>query len=64
MADFYLANLGSILTLTPTSDRARGRVADNIPEDSLVWGACSIAIEPRYIGPIVDGITADGLSIG
>lgn len=65
MADFSLMNHGSIVTLTPTSVAAKEWVSDHIPENSTQrWGACSIVVEPRFIGDIVEGITADGLSLG
>lgn len=63
MSDFNLQNHGSIMILTPTSTAGKAWIAEHIPEDAQTWGKCSIVIEPRYIGPIVDGICEEGLSL-
>lgn len=64
MADFSLTNHGSIVTLTPTSAAAHEWISEYIPETSMRWGACSIAVEPRFVDDIVDGINEAGLSLG
>lgn len=64
MADFSIMNHGSIVTLTPTSAAGHEWIAQYIPETSMRWGACSIVVEPRFVNDIVDGITAEGLSLG
>jgi hypothetical protein len=60
--DFLLFDHGSVLILRPDSDAARDWVDDNLPDDAL-WFGGGVAIEPRYIGPIVDGIADAGLSL-
>lgn len=64
MTDFVVMNHGSIVTLTPTSKAAHEWIAEYIPETSMRWGGCSIAVEPRFVGDIVEGITESGLSLG
>lgn len=65
MTDFSFANHGSITLLTPRSRKAKRWLADNVEQndETQYWGT-SIAIEPRYVGPILEGIMADGLTIG
>lgn len=62
MPDFRLHNSGSIILLTPLSAAADEWVEEHLPDDLLMFGA-SIAIEPRYIEPIIAGLIEDGLSI-
>jgi hypothetical protein len=60
--DFQVINQGSIFLLSPCSAAAHDWVAEHISDDHQEWGG-SIAVEPRYIGDIVAGIKADGLSV-
>lgn len=60
--DFYLQDEGSIAILIPLSDAAEDWVAEHLPEDATRWGN-GVVVEHRYVAPIVDGLTADGLSI-
>ena len=61
MTDFTLVNHGSVVLLRPWSDEARAWVTDHLPADAPARGK-SIAIEPRYVTPILDGIEADALT--
>lgn len=63
MRDFFIANHGSVVILTPMTDNAREWVDERIPVDALGFGR-GICIEPRYLDDIIDGITGDGLTIG
>lgn len=64
MCDFKLFNSGTVILLTPTSAAGQKWLKENIDlHQALRWGQCSIAIEPRYVEPLVDGICADGLSL-
>jgi hypothetical protein len=60
--DFYVANHGSIFLLTPVTQAAREWVAEHIPEDAPALGH-SIAIEHRFVGEVLAGITEDGLKL-
>jgi hypothetical protein len=63
-SDFTVRNEGSIVLLHPHTDAARDWVNQNIGEDNgyqPYWP--SVVIEPRYVGDIVNGITADGLVV-
>lgn len=62
MTDLTVANHGSIFLLTPTSETGDAWIAKHIPTDALTWGS-SIVVEPRFIGDIVAGATADGLTV-
>ena len=64
MADFYLSHHGTIIIVLPTTTAAKTWVEEHIGEDAQRWGQSGFAVEPRYIGPIVDGITDAGLSVG
>ena len=61
-ADFSVRDEGSIFLLTPHTDEARAWVGEHIAEDAQQWGG-AIVVEHRFIGDILAGIAADGLSI-
>jgi len=61
--DFTVENHGSIFLLRPNTKAAQAWIDSNIPEDAQYLGN-AVAIEHRYIMDIIDGIQADGLSIG
>lgn len=60
--DFIVMNHGSIILLMPCTDHARGWCQEHLPEDAPMFGR-SFAVEPRYIGDIVDGVLADGFTV-
>jgi hypothetical protein len=62
MIDFYFANHGSITVLTPLTEAAQVWVFEHLPDDARMLGN-GIVIEPRYAGPILEGLTEDGLTV-
>ena len=64
MTDFLFSNHGSITILTALTAPAKDWVEENLPEDRQTWGRDGTVIEPRYADPILDGISADGLTVG
>ena len=60
--DFALYDHGSIIRLQPNSDAAKEWVAEYLPADAMTFGR-GIVIEPRYIGPILQGIMDADLSV-
>lgn len=60
--DFQFANHGSVCLLRPVSDAAKMWAAENINDAAMEFGG-AIVIEPRYVGPIIDGIASDGLEV-
>jgi hypothetical protein len=63
MSDFRLDNSESIFVLVPLTGSAEQWVKKHLPADAVTWGG-GIVIEHRYVGDILDGITADGLTVG
>lgn len=64
-SDFSLRDEGSILLLTPRTEPARNWIAEHIGRSNGFQPYYpTIVIEPRYIGPILDGIRESGLSLG
>jgi hypothetical protein len=61
--DFSLYNHGSIVALVPRTQAAKDWCSDHIPEDAA-WFGHGVAIEPRYVHDIVEGLQADGLTLG
>lgn len=60
--DFTVEGHGSVYLLTSRTQAAREWVSEHIPSDALTF-AGRVAVEPRFIAPIVDGIIGDGLSV-
>jgi hypothetical protein len=61
--DFHVANHGSICILNCISEAAEVWANQHLPDDAQRWGSTGIVVEPRYLGPIIEGIEADGLIV-
>ncbi|MFN6965182.1 MAG: hypothetical protein ACK4S4_15660 [Pyrinomonadaceae bacterium] len=62
--DFDLYDDGSVMMLTPRTDAAREWVDEFIGEDNGFQPFYpKVIVERRYIGDIVRGLIADGLTI-
>jgi hypothetical protein len=61
--DFAVQDEGSIYLLHPLTEAAEEWIAEHIPSDAQYLGK-AVAVEHRYIGGIVEGIKADGLTVG
>lgn len=62
MSDFTLTNHGSVCLLRPLS-RAAKRWLDEHIDDEAQYHGDAVAVSPRYVQPILDGIAADGLEV-
>jgi hypothetical protein len=60
--DFRCENHGSVFLLFPLSESARSWVAANLASDML-WFGRAVAVDHRYIWPILEGIQNDGLAV-
>ena len=60
--DFFVYGGGTLYMLLPKSEAAKAWVSENLPADAQTLGR-AIAIEHRYIGPILDGINDAGLVV-
>jgi hypothetical protein len=60
--DFEVADHGSISLLRPMNEAARNWVAEHLPPDAMRW-AGSIAVEHRFIEPIVNGLLFEGYEV-
>lgn len=63
MADFTLADHGSVVILTAVSKAAKAWASEHLPSDAQTWARHGSVIEPRYVDAIVDGIINDGLEV-
>lgn len=62
MPDFIFSNHGSVCLLAPMSGAAKNWLDEHIGGDALYLGR-SLAIEPRYVEDILDGIAAEGMEV-
>lgn len=60
--DVTLADHGTIALLTPLTEEAIAWCTAHLPDDALRHGA-AYAVEPRYAGPILDGMSEAGLQV-
>jgi hypothetical protein len=62
-ADIELYGAGdSVALLIPRSDAGRAWIEENLPHDAPRMGK-GVAVEARYLAPIIDGMLGDGLAI-
>jgi hypothetical protein len=60
--DFRCENNGSIFLLYPLSESAKTWIEENLASDAQ-WFGRAVAIECRFIWPILEGIQNDGLAV-
>lgn len=61
--DFQVANHGSIYILTGLTEACREWIEEDVGADQTqTWGQHGIVVEPRYVGPIVDGLLEAGFT--
>jgi len=63
MFDIHVFNAGSVVILTGKTSNGTCWLLENLDADAPRWGVNGWVVEPRFVGPILDGAQADGLSI-
>jgi hypothetical protein len=63
MTDIIIHDHGSICILNHFTDAGAEWCAEHLPDDALMMGD-GIVVEPRYVGPIVEGMIDAGLEVG
>jgi hypothetical protein len=61
--DVEVAGHGSISTITPVTEAARQWIAENVQAEAWQWLGRSLTVETRFLGPLVEGMINDGLSV-
>lgn len=61
--DVRVINHGSVWVLYFESERARIWRGEHIGDDAMGWGPNGIAVEPRYVAPIIEGLRAEGYNV-
>lgn len=62
--DVRLSFHGSIVLLSPETDIARDWIEAHIDTEAAQFWAGALAVEPRYLEPILEGMREEGLRIG
>jgi len=62
MPDLRIENHGSLFLVRPDSDAGRKWLKDTAPEDAQFLGD-AMAVEPRYIGLVIECAQADDLEV-
>lgn len=61
--DLQVENHGSIVLLRPLTDAAKRWIDESINPEGWQWFGHALAVEPRYVGAILEGMQADGLIV-
>jgi len=61
--DVLVENHGSVMLVLPVSETAKEWIHENVAADSWQWSGSALAVEPRYLGNLLEGMDADGLFI-
>ncbi len=62
--DVEVWNDGSMVLLTPKTERASHWIRDNVHTESWNWLGMSLAVELRFADAIIQGMTGDGVVVG
>jgi hypothetical protein len=60
--NFVLSNHGSLWLMEPMDDDSREWLREHVSEGQ--WWGGKLVIEPRYVEGLVEGIRADGYTVG
>ncbi len=61
--DIQLQNHGSLRLVRPVTDAGREWIDENVDSEAQ-WFGGALAVEPRYVQAIVEGMQLDGLEVG
>jgi hypothetical protein len=61
MPEFTIADHGSIVLVTPTTDECRTFLEDHTGEEAQ-WFGGALVVEPRYLADLVDGLADWGFA--
>ena len=60
--DIAVSNHGSVCGLTPETEAGEAWLTEHLPDDVQCLGRMRCC-EPRYVDAIIDGASADGLTV-
>jgi hypothetical protein len=60
--DAFIENHGTIYLVRPATKAATKWIAENVQDDAQFIGN-NLAVEPRYLGGLVEGMSEDGLKL-
>jgi hypothetical protein len=63
MVDLSVSNEGSLYLLRPLTAEGKAWINEHTETEPWQWFGSALAVEPRYIRELVDGATADGLTV-
>ena len=63
MVDVNVENHGSIVTFSPLNDSAKDWIKENVKTEPWQFLGKKLAVEPRYVQNLIDGMENDGLFV-
>ena len=61
--DITIVNHGTLAMVHALTKRAKFWLQDNVGTESWQWFGNAVAVEPRYVGDLVDGMVESGLEV-
>lgn len=62
-SDVRVENHGSVFTMTPLTDAAKAWFDEHISSEGWQWLGGSLAVDPRLVGNVINGLQGDGLTV-
>jgi hypothetical protein len=62
--DYRVENHGSLFLLCPLNELALGNLLREMKGTEAQWMRTYLAVEPRYIGPLVEQLREEGWVVG
>lgn len=61
-ADYIVTNHGSIFLVEPRNDDARSHLVEHV-SDEAQWFGRMLAVEPRYVDNLIEGLRNEGYEV-
>ena len=61
--DVEVENHGSVVLLRPITPEAKDWIEENCATESWQFMGTALAVEPRYVSPILAGLREDGFTV-
>jgi hypothetical protein len=60
--DFTVSDHGTIVLVRPSTAAGNAHLASVVPEDAQ-WFGDALAVEPRFLGPLIQGLQDEGFTV-
>jgi hypothetical protein len=64
VTDIIIENHGSVVLVRPITNTGHKWIDEHVDSEGWQWFGDALAVEPRYVGGLVEGAVNDGLVCG